>query len=180
MKLERTALTDSDVRKLISVTGRGKAAARNRALLDLLFHSGLRISEALALTRADIEGDRIRVRHGKGNKQRTVTLTLTYGHWEPWLEQCPTSGPIFTTGKGEAISRDYVRGLLARLKKKAGLTGRVHAHAFRHGHACAAFKVTNDLAVVSRQLGHESIATTSIYLQQFAADMGKLSGVSLA
>ena len=178
MKLERTALTDSDVRRLIAVCGRGKAAARNRALLDLLYHSGLRISEALSLTKNDVMGNQIHVRHGKGNKQRTVTLTLTYGHWEAWIAQC---GPtIFETRDGSPMSRDYVRGLLVRLKKKAGLNGRVHAHAFRHGHACGAFKATGDLAVVSRQLGHESIATTSIYLQQLTVDMSKLAGVSLA
>jgi len=179
MKLERTALTGTDVRKLISVTGRGKAAARNRALLDLLYHSGLRISEALALTRGDVQGNQIHVRHGKGDKQRTITLPLTYGHWEAWLEVCPATEHIFATGNGSAVSRDYVRGLLARLKRKAGLSGRVHAHAFRHGHACAAFKATNDLAVVSRQLGHESIATTSIYLSALTVDMSKLAGVTL-
>lgn len=179
MKYEAVALTGNDVRKLISVTGRGKAAARNRALLDLLYHSGLRISEALALTKADIQGNQIHVRHGKGDKQRTVTLPLTYGHWEAWLEQCPSTGPVFATGKGEAISRDYVRGLLARLKRKAGITGRVHAHAFRHGFTCAAYKATGDLAVVSKQLGHSRLSVTDTYLRALTVDMSKLAGVTL-
>lgn len=178
MKLDTVALTDSDVRKLISVTGRGKAAARNRALLDLLFHSGLRISEALSLTKADIQGPSIFVAHGKGDKQRTVTLTLTYGHWEAWLEQC--GNVIFATADGQQCSRDYVRGLLARLKRKAGLSGRVHAHAFRHGHACAAFKATGDLAVVSKQLGHSRISVTDTYLRALTVDTSKLAGISLA
>lgn len=177
MQLEQTTLGDSEVRRLIAVIPKGKAGDRNRALLDLLFHSGLRIGEALALRRGDIDGRRLHVRNGKGGKARLVVLTQTYGHWDRWLEG--SGEVIFATREGEEMSQDYVRGMLSRLKKKAGFTGRVHAHAMRHGHATAVFEAVGDLAVVSKQLGHGRLSTTDVYLRGLMVDTSGLATLSL-
>ncbi len=172
-----TALSPDTVKRLIAACGRGPIALRNRALFDLLYHSGLRISEALALRRADCNGRSIEVRHGKGGKARTVRLLTTYGHWEAWLAEC-RGEIIFPVKDGSAMSADYVRGMLARVAKRANLTERVHLHAFRHGHSCQLYRAMDDIAAVQRQLGHARITTTADYLRGLTVDVDQLDAVA--
>ncbi|BBO35531.1 tyrosine-type recombinase/integrase [Lacipirellula parvula] len=168
-------ITPNEVKALIRATK--PTAVRDRALLDLLFHSGLRCAEALDLRASDVESDRLTVRCGKGRKSRTIALATSYGHWELWLAKRGASGDdfIFATRTGERLATSHVRRLLKTLGERAGVE--THAHAFRHGHACQVFDETKDVSLVSRQLGHARIATTSIYLQGLGVDLDRVSSL---
>jgi site-specific recombinase XerD len=146
---------------------------RNRALLALLWRSGLRISEALALRPSDVNRRRgsILVRHGKGDKSRTVGIDPdALALLEPWLAVRPNvrGAPLFCTLKGEALDTSYVRHLLPRLAKRAGIDKRVHAHGLRHTLAVELMCEGADVGLISRQLGHSSIHTTARYLDHVA------------
>ncbi len=109
----------------------------------MLWRSGLRISEALALELRDIDLDvgTLRVRHGKGDKSRTVGVDeQTAALLARWLDRRKKIGagaraPVFCTLDGSRIDTSYVRHLLPRLAAKAGVERRVHAHGLRHTYA---------------------------------------------
>ena len=76
--------------------------------------------------------------------------------------------PIFCTLAGNRMGDAYVRVLLPRLARKAGIEKRVHAHGFRHTHAAQLRVEGVDIGIISKQLGHRSIATTARYLDHIA------------
>lgn len=175
-------LTSDEVRDLMAaITGRGPLAVRNRALVAVLWGSGLRVSEALALHPRDVLSDGLRVRHGKGDKARTVGLhpeALVF--LAAWLETRKGIGlhgrqPVFcslasgrTRTPGDAIDPSYVRRLLPKLATRAGIDKRVHAHGLRHTHATELVARRAPLHVIAGQLGHASTATTDTYLAKIA------------
>lgn len=84
-------LTD-DVEKLIGACNQGRTGLRNRALIDLLHRSGLRISEALALMPSDLESGKVRVRHGKGDRDRVAGIV---GGGSPAARRGKSRGPPY-------------------------------------------------------------------------------------
>ncbi len=119
---------------------RAPTGVRNRALIAVLWRCGLRISEALALELRDVDlnAGTVRVRHGKGDRSRTVGLDeQTTALLARWLDRRKKLSPgaraaIFCTLQGGRIDTSYVRRLLPRLAAKAGIDRRVHAHGLRH------------------------------------------------
>jgi site-specific recombinase XerD len=170
-KLPRVPLTSDDVDKLLSVCGRGETGHRNRALLLLMHRTGLRISEALDLMPSDLDGNQIHVRHGKGDRSRFVTIK-GYATFLPILEKWlavrharKLSGPLFCTLSGGKVDTGYVRALVGRLRRRAGIEKRVHCHGLRHGHAQELLQAGADLGTVANQLGHGSLVTTDRYVR---------------
>ncbi len=114
---------------------RAPTGIRNRALIAVLCRSGLRIAEALALELRDVDlqTGTLRVRHGKGDKSRTVGVDeQTSALLARWLDRrrrlSPGArAPVFCTLDGGRVDSSYVRHLLPRLAAKAGLDRRVHA-----------------------------------------------------
>lgn len=155
---------------------RAPTGIRNRALLAVLYRTGLRISEALDLKPKDLDPDNgvLRVMHGKGDIDRTVGMDPTaFAVVEKWLEVrkklgVPRNKPVFCTLKGAQITTAYIRELLPRLARKARIDKRVHAHAFRATHAIELMREGQPLHVIQAQLGHKSIATTAQYLHRLA------------
>jgi integrase/recombinase XerD len=148
---------------------------RNRALLVVLWRAGLRCAEALALRPCDVDdaAGTIRVRFGKGRKARTVgidgeALTVV----RAWLGAREMAGIesefLFCDVKrgyaGHPMSPRYVRAEVARIAMRAGVRHRVHPHGLRHTHAVELRQEGWDIPLISRQLGHASIATTAIYV----------------
>lgn len=173
-KLPPEPLTGDEVRLLIGTCSKRAATGlRNRALLVALYRAGLRISEALALYPKDLDAKAgtIRVLHGKGDKCRVVGLDA--GAWailQNWLDKRATLGlngrqPVFCTLAGEQIESAYIRGLLPRLARKAGIEKRVHAHGLRHTHAFELASEGTPLHLIAAQLGHGSVATTDRYIR---------------
>jgi integrase len=176
-------LTADEVERLLgAVKGNGPLAVRNRALIALIWRSGLRVSEALALRPSDVHNGTINVRNGKGNKQRTVTYDArAVGYLSAW--EAVRSGlglngrqPLFcsvasgpTRKPGARVNPSYVRQLLPKLADRAGIDKRVHAHGLRHTHASELAAERLRLPAIALQLGHASTATTDAYLRKITA-----------
>ena len=167
-------LTPDEVRALIAACSkRAPTGVRNRALLVLLYRAGLRISEALALRPKDVDaaGGTITVLHGKGDRRRTVGLDDgAFDVLARWLERRKALGltgrqPLFCTLDGKPLQSSYVRTLLPRLARKAGVEKRVHPHGLRHTHAAELAREGTPANEIQAQLGHASLATTDRYLR---------------
>jgi site-specific recombinase XerD len=161
-----------DVEQLISACNNGATGLRNKALLDLLHRSGIRISEALALMPSDIEPIRVRIRHGKGNRDRVAGIVGGGSAWlAAWLRErehhLGLNGrqPVFCTLSGEQISSRYVRAMLSRLAKRAGIDKSIRCHGLRHGFATLLAE-RQPLRVVSAALGHQHLSTTENYVSR--------------
>jgi site-specific recombinase XerD len=169
-------LTDAEVRALLDACPRSATGIRNRALIAILYRTGLRISEALDLDPKDIDLDRgaICVLNGKGGKTRVVGADRgALAILERWLDVracCGHSGvdPVFCTASGERLTAGYVRRWLPTLGRRAGIAKRVHAHGLRHTHAAQLREEGVDIGIISKQLGHASISTTAHYLDHIA------------
>lgn len=169
-------LTPGEIDSLMGACSSRLTGLRDRALIAVLYRSGLRISEALALLPKDLDPDRgtVRVLRGKGDKARTVGMDAAgFGHVERWLTARGEKGvaaaaPVFCTLGGRPLRTSYVRVLLPRLARRAGVERRVHAHGFRHTHASELRGEGVEIGVISKQLGHASIATTAVYLDHIA------------
>lgn len=171
-------LTPSEVRGLLEACGEATwTARRNRALLVLLYRSGLRLGEALALRPCDIDFERgaVRVLRGKGGRARTSGIDPGgAGAVRAWADERAglghrAGGPLFCTASGRAVTQAYVRRLLPDLARRAGIAKRVHAHGLRHTHAAELRAEGVDVAVIRRQLGHAHLMTTIVYLDHVAA-----------
>lgn len=172
-RLPPEVLTDAEIWALMNACGRhAPTGIRNRALIALLYRTGLRINEALHLYPKDLNLDEgsVRVLKGKGGKARTVGMDPgAIAIVDRWLDARARLGlsgrqRLFCTLRGYPVATAYIRVLLKRLAAKAGSNKRVHAHGFRHTHASQLRAEGIDIAIISRQLGHTSISTTARYL----------------
>jgi site-specific recombinase XerD len=165
-------LTRAEVELLLAqCSPRSSTGLRNRALLIVLWRSGLRISEALDLKPSDVDytGGTVRVLRGKGRKARTVGLDAgglaVLQRWHDRRRELGLRGGyLFCTLAGGRLSDRYVRILLARLATRAGIDKRVTPHQLRH--TCAVELVNEGVPVnvISAWLGHASSGVTSRYL----------------
>ena len=172
-------LTEAEAIALIKACStRAPTGVRNRALIAVLWRSGLRISEALALELRDIDLDAgsLRVRHGKGDRSRTVGVDeQTSALLARWIDRrrrlSPGArSPVFCTLQGGRIDTSYVRRLLPRLAARAGIDRRVHAHGLRHTHAAEMAREGTPINVIRDDLGHTSLAVTDRYLRDVAPE----------
>jgi integrase/recombinase XerC len=164
-----TRVTDSELR-----AGEDRETwilARDAAVLGLLYGSGLRISEALGLKRADVPapgaGDAITVT-GKGNKQRMVpvlpqVLALVADYVALCPATLPAEGPLFIGAKGGPLSPRIVQLAMAQLRGALGLTESATPHALRHSFATHLLAQGGDLRAIQELLGHASLSTTQVY-----------------
>jgi integrase/recombinase XerC len=145
--------------------------ARDAAVLALLYGSGLRISEALSLKRADVplpgRGDTITVT-GKGNKRRMVpvlaqVLTLIADYVAICPYNLPAEGSLFLGVKGGPLSPRIVQLAMAQLRGALGLPDTATPHALRHSFATHLLARGGDLRAIQELLGHASLSTTQIY-----------------
>lgn len=170
-------LTPEEARALIAACSRrAPTGVRNRALLVVLYRAGLRVSEALALKPKDVDAaaGTLTVLHGKGDQRRTVGLDDgAFDVLARWLERRQALGltgrqPVFCTLDGRPLKSSYVRTLLPRLARKAGIEKRVHPHGLRHTHAAELAGEGKPVNLIQAQLGHGSLATTDRYLRHIA------------
>jgi len=176
MKRPAELYDSATIDKLLGACGGGYLGTRNRALLAVLYHAGLRCAEALALQTHDIvrddNGIAIHVRSGKGSKQRVVGLRAAgVAALDAWLAERENVRPprdpgssLFFAPSGDKLNTAAVRMLLPRLAKRAGITQRMHAHGFRHTHAFELMSSGIPVPFIQRQLGHSSMVITEKYL----------------
>ena len=166
-------ISEGDVEKLLNhVSGDDVYSIRNRAILELMYASGLRVSEVCNLTVDDMhfESDYLRCR-GKGDKVRVVPFgkraadaVRTYVESvRPVLGKDPAVRELFLSRRGAGLSRKTIWVIVQTVARDAGLDKKVHPHSLRH--AFASHLLANDapLRVIQEMLGHADIGTTQIY-----------------
>jgi len=171
-------LTQDEVRVLIGAcSNRAPTGIRNRALLVMMYRGGLRLSEALALRPKDVDANAgtVVILHGKGDRRRTLGLDpgafAVLARWLDRRERLGLNGhhPLFCTLDGRSMHASYVRTLMPRLAKKAGIEKRVHPHGLRHTYAYELSVAEGKPApLIQAALGHSSLATTDRYLRHIA------------
>lgn len=144
-------------------------AARNAAVLTLLYGCGLRISEALDLTPADFSGNPSSLRiTGKGNKTRIVPLIgVAIGAVEAYRKLCPyhlpQTGSLLLGARGGKLQPAIIQREMQRMRGALGLPDTATPHALRHSFATHLLAGGGDLRTIQELLGHASLSTTQIY-----------------
>jgi integrase/recombinase XerD len=166
-------LTETDVERLLdSAAGDTSLSLRDRAMLETLYATGLRVSElvGLKLTALNLSDGVLRVT-GKGNKDRLVPLGEEAVRWlqrymseaRPALLGRKLSDAVFITPRGAGMTRQAFWYLIKRRAQAAGLTRPLSPHTLRHAFATHLLNHGADLRVVQMLLGHSDISTTQIY-----------------
>ncbi|MCB1772553.1 MAG: tyrosine recombinase XerC [Gammaproteobacteria bacterium] len=155
---------------LLALPGDGPLDRRDRAIMELFYSSGLRLSELAGLNVGDTGGDEHLLEiTGKGGKTRRVPVGhLAVVAIEVWLQVRPTLAAIgepalFVSQRGTRLSR---RAIEARLRQRAieqGMPRHVHPHMLRHSFASHLLESSGDLRAVQELLGHADISTTQVY-----------------
>ena len=145
---------------------------RNRAIIEVLFSCGLRVSELVNLQWSQLYEDEQYVRVlGKGNKERLVPISqralkeiANYLPWRNSLRIAPSEEPyVFLNRRGKHLTRTMILIMLKRQAEEAGIHKVISPHTLRHSFATALLEGGADLRVIQALLGHESIGTTEIY-----------------
>jgi len=143
-------------------------AARDVAVVTLLYGCGLRISEALGLTGADTPLPRVLRISGKGGKERIVpVLPAARDAVDAYLRLCPYSQTfetsIFRGVRGGALGARAIQGVMAKARMQLGLPATATPHAMRHSFATHLLEAGGDLRSIQELLGHASLSTTQAY-----------------
>jgi integrase/recombinase XerC len=164
------ALSPDEATRLVSIGERDPLAVRDRAMFELLYSSGLRLSELISLIPGDVSFAEATVRvTGKGNKTRVVPVgshaLAALQAWLPVRESLPNLNEpaLFVNRRGEPISPRTVQSRLKAWGIRQGLPGHVHPHMLRHSFASHVLQSSGDLRAVQEMLGHASISTTQVY-----------------
>ena len=167
------SLTEEDVESLLTAPRADKALGlRDKAMLETLYASGLRVSELVTLKLGQVSQDMGVVRVvGKGSKERLVPLGEEAIAWirrylkeaRPALLGGRSSDDLFVTARGSAMTRQMFWHLLRRYAAQAGLKKPISPHTLRHAFATHLLNHGADLRVVQLLLGHSDISTTQIY-----------------
>ncbi len=166
-------LTTKEVTDLLSAPNVEKSGGlRDRAMLETLYASGLRVSELIGLKISDLNLDTgYLITCGKGEKERIVPLGDSAISWlEKYLEDVRTildkgsgEGFIFLNRSGKSLSRQYFWKVIKNYAKKAGIKKEISPHTIRHSFATHLLAGGADLRSVQAMLGHEDVTTTEIY-----------------
>jgi len=158
---------------LETIVPQDRYTIRDRALFELLYACGLRVSEVIAMTRQDISREQSVVRIlGKGSKERIVPVGEVALYWIDRYERDArprfvvagrTRDSMFLNNRGRPLSRMGVWKKLQEYVRKAGIEKKVTPHTFRHSFATHLLEGGADLRAVQEMLGHADISTTQIY-----------------
>lgn len=170
-KVERTLprpLSVPDAKMMVAPDGEGWIAARDSAVMILLYGSGLRISEALSLKGGDAPLPEVLTMRGKGGKERRVpVLPLAREAVERYLALVPHAvlpdGPLFLGAKGGALGPRPIQKRMETLRHALGLPASATPHALRHSFATHLLAGGGDLRSIQELLGHASLSTTQVY-----------------
>jgi len=166
------SITEASVEKLLAAPPETTLGVRDRAMLETMYASGLRVSElvALALNELDLTTGLVRVT-GKGGKERIVPLgdeaTSRLGDYlkgaRPSLLGEQKSGAVFLTRRGQPMTRQAFWQLIKRYSAAAGIDSSLSPHSLRHAFATHLLNHGADLRSVQMLLGHADLSTTQIY-----------------
>lgn len=177
LTLPAEILTPEEVLAILEECRDTTTGVRDRALITVMYRSGLRVSEALNLHRKDVDLSigAIAVLHGKGDRRRTVGIDPGAAPIiKRWIEvrseslAPPVGVPLFCSQKCRRMSKSMVREMLIRKARRAGIEKRVHPHGLRHTMAYELLMEGVPIPVIQQQLGHASLQTTDTYLSHIA------------
>ncbi|HEX4900265.1 MAG TPA: site-specific tyrosine recombinase, partial [Pyrinomonadaceae bacterium] len=162
-------LTEDEINQLLAAPDIATAeGVRDRALIEVMYAAGLRVSELISLKQADVDVQSgLLICHGKGSKERRVPIGKSAVHW---LQQYsavragygkPTSPQLFLN-RGKPITRQFAWALIKRYASKAGVKD-ISPHTLRHSFATHLLQHGADSRSVQALLGHSDISTTQIY-----------------
>ncbi|MCC6916730.1 site-specific tyrosine recombinase XerD [Nitrosomonas sp.] len=167
------SLAEAEVEALLAAPDiRQPLGLRDRAMLEILYAAGLRVSELISLTVSQVRQDMGVVRIlGKGSKERLIPLGDEALHWfnlylqeaRPALLAGKHSSVLFVTARGDAMTRQAFWYLIKRHAQQAGIMKQLSPHTLRHAFATHLLNHGADLRVVQLLLGHSDISTTQIY-----------------
>lgn len=152
---------------------KNKLGTRDRAILETMYATGVRVSELLNLKQNNIiTEDRLVLVYGKGSKERLVPIGRSALKWIKTYEsdvrkdlskKGDSKGTLFLNARGRGLSRMAIWKMVSKYSKSAGIKKRIHPHMFRHSFATHLLEGGADLRAVQEMLGHASITTTQIY-----------------
>jgi integrase/recombinase XerC len=165
-----SALSPEEAARLVAIDGEDPLSLRDRALLELAYSSGLRLSELAGLDfdGCDAAGGEVRVL-GKGNKERVVPVGAAareaIARWLAVRASHAAAGEraMFVGRHGRRLSPRAIEQRLAQWAIRRGLSRHVHPHMLRHSFASHLLQSSGDLRAVQEMLGHASIASTQVY-----------------
>lgn len=184
-KLPRVVPTEEQARRLVSVPSQtSPQGRRDRALLELLYGSGIRVREceSLELRDLDLAKGTVFIRNGKGRKDRMVPIAGRAAiAMEEYLAEArrtlvkdPREQAVFLGVSGRRMSRKTIQAMLREQVKLAGITAPLTAHSLRHGCATHMLQRGADVRHVQRLLGHSQIQTTALYTRVIPGDVAKM------
>jgi len=164
------ALSPDEAAQLVTLAGDEPLTIRDRAMLELFYSSGLRLSELTRLEVNDVNfsDDTVRVL-GKGNKARVIPVgAFAREALHAWLRMRAEIAPaeqraLFVDLRGRSLGARTVQRRVASWATRQGLTQHVHPHMLRHSFATHVLQSSGDLRAVQEMLGHASISTTQVY-----------------
>jgi len=165
-------LTRAEAEAIVTRPDTSPRGLRDRAMLELLYGAGLRVSELVTLRVSDVDLEEGLVRcFGKGRKQRTVpmgsragaALRAYVGRGRPYLGRMQRGDILFLNHRGQGITRQAVFQIVREHARAAGIVKTVTPHTLRHSFATHLIEGGCDLRTVQEMLGHASIETTQVY-----------------
>ncbi len=178
-------LTEEEIDRLLTAPNIGKShGVRDRAMLEVLYACGLRVSELVGLTlnQVNLNHGVIRVM-GKGNKERLIPFGEQASDWisrfinearSDLLKSKQQSDALFITNRGAAMTRQAFWHLIKKHSKRVGITKHLSPHTLRHAFATHLLNHGADLRVVQMLLGHSDLSTTQIYTHVAQARLQEL------
>ncbi len=168
-----TVLSRDEVKALFKST----KAGRNRLILQLLYSSGLRVSESVHLKVQDLSFEEgvARVRGGKGDKDRVVILSKFWTtNAKRYLRKKKVSSEfVFSKKNGSPITADSVQRIIKEASQKAGINKEVTPHALRHSFATHLLESGENIRKIQELLGHSNLSTTQIYTKVSLQELKK-------
>lgn len=156
--------------RLLDIPGEGPLVDRDRAILELLYSSGLRLAELVDLDCGDVDTRDATVRvTGKGNKDRIVPVgRMALAALAKWSKSRQALAPadeqaLFVSNRGSRLSPRSVQARVAHWARRQGIDAKVYPHLFRHSFATHLLESSHDLRGVQELLGHANISTTQVY-----------------
>lgn len=166
-------LTLEEVDRLVGAIDLSSAEGhRNRAIIEILYGSGLRVSELVDLKLSDMyRQEQYMLIHGKGSKERLVPISPEADKWfDYWMEdrshlpiQPKQEDYAFLNRRGHQLTRMMIFTIIRRLAAAAGISKTISPHTLRHSFATHLLQNGADLRVIQQLLGHENITTTELY-----------------
>ena len=180
--LPQALLTPAEAIRLVeSADTSTPLGLRDRAILEVLYSTGVRASELCALTISDLDtaSGTLMVRCGKGGKDRVVPLgpvaADVLGDYvakaRPKLLLKKTTPEVFVSKRGEALHRNNLAAIVARAARRAGLTKPIRPHRLRHACATHMLRGGADIRHIQKLLGHASLSSTQIYTHVEVSDL---------